>query len=743
MNPWKHRVLFPVIPLLLALPPPALAEGPWEGFWASTSFGDDAYLSLRQEGSRVVGAYFPYSGRIEAIDDGGVLRGTWHSPNGSGSLTFTLSPDGDSFAGTIGSGEWWNGYRIEEDDIDFIAIDVSSPSHTIRSLMKAGYALRQGRITGLQAMFSAIHFPGEPSFAEKSRRAKLLFDLLSMTTFRVFDVRPDGRQQNFQHRFIQAGTDEYVELSFTRDVFEQWRIVAPDADFLADRLQQFLDARGMEELNPLEYRALNSPRHTMEAFMAGMEKWEVGGNHLVRETFNMSALSEGLRDLQLPVTAAFMASNLNRVGELTLQEFPDDPDSSKPFVFYSHAAGNIVIAPYALPDGGVRWQFTPSTLDQAKELYDALQRVPRNFDNVRNATGDSPFFVLREFANGLSPRMTADFAGIEIWQWISLLTLLFLLPGVCHLLGNALEKAVADGMGLRRPEARVRYGIPARMLVVGGLWLTASAFLGLPADLSIPIHALGWILVIFGVAWVLYRFIDRLTAAIHTQTRKTETTLDDVVVSLIAGLLKVLLVVATAVAVADVLSVPIETVLAGVGIGGLAFAIASKDLVANLFGSAIIAADRPFKRGDFVSLGSIAGTVENVGLRSTKLRPLDDTAVTIPNNLFTTDTVVNLTRRRKIRLVETIYIDHAATVEALQALREQIRNELLADEMVAKENVRVGLDAISLYAVEIQIACYIQTTNYDEFIYQKHRIMVHLLDVIERAGVSRAVIRRE
>jgi MscS family membrane protein len=203
------------------------------------------------------------------------------------------------------------------------------------------------------------------------------------------------------------------------------------------------------------------------------------------------------------------------------------------------------------------------------------------------------------------------------------------------------------------------------------------------------------------------------------------------------------LVVATAVAVADVLSVPIETVLAGVGIGGLAFAIASKDLVANLFGSAIIAADRPFKRGDFVSLGSIAGTVENVGLRSTKLRPLDDTAVTIPNNLFTTDTVVNLTRRRKIRLVETIYIDHAATVKALQALREQVRNELLADEMVAKENVRVGLDAISLYAVEIQIACYIQTTNYDEFIYQKHRIMVHLLDVIERAGVSRAVIRRE
>ena len=729
--------------LVLIGPVPVLAKGPWEGFWESYSFGDDAYLSLRQEGTRVVGAYFPYNGRIEAVDDGGVLRGTWRSPNGSGSLVFTLSPEGDSFAGTVGSGEWWNGWRVDEDEIEFIAIDVSSPSHTIRSFMRAGYALRRGMINGLQAMFSTMHFPDDPGFAEKSRRARLLFDVLSLTTFRVFDVRPTGEAKTFRYRFRQAGTDEEVALTFRQDLFELWRIDALEETLLTEHLERLLEARGLSELNPNQYRDLASPRHAMEAFIAGMQDWEIGGEALVRQTFNLSALSEGLRDWQLPIIAAFMASNLNRIGQITLQEFPDEPNSSKPFVYYTHPVGEIVIAPYPLPDDGVRWQFTPTTLDSSQDLYDALQTVPNSFDNVRNATGDSSFFAMRRLANGLSPRLTEEVAGIETWQGIALLILLFLLPGASHLLARSLEQGFAGAMSMRLSVVRIRYGVPARLLVFGGLWLLASALLGLPIQLSGPIHAVGWILVILGVSWLLFRLTDWVTVALHSRTRKTATALDDVVVSLLSGLLKVILVVGAAVAVADALGMPYETVLAGVGIGGLAFAIASKDLVANLFGSAIIAADRPFKRGDFVTVGDIQGTIESVGLRSTRLRPLDDTAVTIPNSLVTTDMVVNLSRRRKIRLVETIHVDHAASVEALKQLRDCIRDELLADEMVADEMLRVGLDTLSLYAVEVQIACYIKTTNYDEFVYHKHRVMVHLLAVIEEADVKRAVIRRD
>ena len=87
--------------------------------------------------------------------------------------------------------------------------------------------------------------------------------------------------------------------------------------------------------------------------------------------------------------------------------------------------------------------------------------------------------------------------------------------------------------------------------------------------------------------------------------------------------------------------------------------------------------------------------------------------------------------------------DPGRLIKQIMPIEMPVRDELLADDMVADENIRVGLDTLSLYAVEVQIACYIKTTSYDEFVNQKHRIMVHLLEVIEGAGVKRAIIRRD
>jgi small-conductance mechanosensitive channel len=282
-----------------------------------------------------------------------------------------------------------------------------------------------------------------------------------------------------------------------------------------------------------------------------------------------------------------------------------------------------------------------------------------------------------------------------------------------------------------------------RLLVLGGLWLFASIVLGLPDGISSLLNAFGWLLVIIAVTWQLFLIVNMITRGLHRVTSKTRTTLDDVAVSLLSGLVKVLLIIGAAIAIADVLGMPYETVLAGVGISGLAFAIASRDVIANLFGSAIIAADRPFQRGDFITVGGVSGTVEKVGLRSTRLRPLDDTTVTMPNSLISTDQVVNISKRRQIRAVETIHIDHDSSLDDLRALRERMREELLADDMVSNDNLRVGLSTISLYAVEIDLAFYVKTNDYDEFLYEKHRLLVQLLSVIESVGVRRAVIRKE
>jgi small-conductance mechanosensitive channel len=742
---WGVLLLLP----LALLQQTARADGVWEGFWEAYSYGDDAFLSMRQEGQRVTGAYFPYDGRIEGTAENGVLRGTWRSPNGSGSFVFTLSPDGDSFSGVIGAGDWWNGRRIAENEISALTIDLATPGRTTRSFMQAGRAVDNGATSGLQAMFSALHFDRDVEFAEKSRRARLLHDVLSLTTFRVFEIQPTfdtaaaDAPVTFSHRFGQRGTDEGISLEFRRDLFGIWRIEAPDSGVLQDRLQRLLAARGLREMDPTGYRKLANPRHTMQAFIEGMRRWDVGGRPLVRRAFNLSAISERLREGRLPVLASFMADNLNRIGHLTLEEIPDDPESNRPVVFYEHAVGNIEIAPYTDADGATRWQFTPRTLAAAQPLNDALRGVPITFDNVPNPLADNLFFTIRSLAYEVSPALTDATLGIEHWQWLGLFALALLLPLILHLFALPLERRVLDARGRQAAVMRNPYSVLVRLFVLGGLWLLASIVLGLPDRISSVLNAFGWLLVIIALTWQLFMLVNAITRGLHRVTSKTQTTLDDVAVSLLSGLVKVLLIIGAAVAIADVLGMPYETVLAGVGISGLAFAIASRDVIANLFGSAIIAADRPFQRGDFITVGGISGTVEKVGLRSTRLRPLDDTTVTMPNSLISTDQVVNISKRRQIRAVETIHIDHDSSVDDLRALRERMREELLADDMVSNDNLRVGLSTLSLYAVEIDLAFYVKTNDYDEFLYERHRLLVQLLSVIESVGVRRAVIRKE
>jgi MscS family membrane protein len=313
----------------------ARAEGSWEGFWESFSFGDDAYIKLSQDGNKVTGAYFPYNGRLEGIAegaDGRVLRGTWTSPNGTGTFVFTLSPDGLLFSGYVGTGEYWNGRRIEEESVKSLEIELGSPSLSIRSFMEAGHAYRDGEISGLQSMFSTLRFGEDPGYAAKSLRARTLHDVLSLTTFRVFEVRPaqglpaEGGPDRFEYRFRQAGSEEELELAFEKDRFGLWRIVAPELETLQETLRAMLQARGLRELDPRQYRQLSSPRHAIQAFISGMESWDRGGQELVRRTLDLSSISERLRDWRLPILASLLASNLNRISHLTLEEIPDDPD---------------------------------------------------------------------------------------------------------------------------------------------------------------------------------------------------------------------------------------------------------------------------------------------------------------------------------------------------------------------------------------------------------------------------------
>ena len=138
----------------------------------------------------------------------------------------------------------------------------------------------------------------------------------------------------------------------------------------------------------------------------------------------------------------------------------------------------------------------------------------------------------------------------------------------------------------------------------------------------------------------------------------------------------------------------VSTILQGLGIGGLAFALAAQDTIANLFGSLVVAIDQPFKIGETVKIGTHTGTVEDIGLRSTKIRLIDKSLVVMPNKLVSSEAIVNLSRSTQRRVEQVVGLTYDTTPDQLAVIVEDFRGILLADAEVDPTSVMVFSEGV-------------------------------------------------
>jgi MscS family membrane protein len=186
------------------------------------------------------------------------------------------------------------------------------------------------------------------------------------------------------------------------------------------------------------------------------------------------------------------------------------------------------------------------------------------------------------------------------------------------------------------------------------------------------IKTISHLLIVIGVAWIIFNLIDIIITMLKIRAKRHASEVDDIFLSLGSSILRIGVILFTVFAVAEILHIPYKTVVAGLGIGGLAFAIAAKDTLANFFGSGIIIADRPFKTGDMVKIGSDIGHIINVGIRSTTIRTTRDTILTVPNNKLTHEVIDNYTRREAMRFDTEFFFDLGTSKETLDSLDKAI-----------------------------------------------------------------------
>ncbi|HLP03425.1 MAG TPA: mechanosensitive ion channel family protein [Opitutaceae bacterium] len=190
--------------------------------------------------------------------------------------------------------------------------------------------------------------------------------------------------------------------------------------------------------------------------------------------------------------------------------------------------------------------------------------------------------------------------------------------------------------------------------------------------------------------------------------------------------------------IAQSLGADVKAFLAGLGIGGLAFALAAQDTIANVFGSVVVAIDQPFKVGETVQIGGNTGTVEDIGLRSTRIRKVDRSLVVIPNKAVAGENIVNLSRFNGRRVEQVLGLTYATTAAQMEELVAELRRMLQAEPEIDPASIHVYFRDFNSSSMDIWIAFNVKDPDFAKHMVLRQRLNLAYMRAIEARGLSMA-----
>jgi MscS family membrane protein len=369
------------------------------------------------------------------------------------------------------------------------------------------------------------------------------------------------------------------------------------------------------------------------------------------------------------------------------------------------------------PEGEQVWKFAAKTLAQVPALYQVYGYGPLGEVLPR------VFFQIR-------------YLGVQLWQWIGLIALVLLAAGV----GSGLAFLVTATLRwmLRRLGAHhlVPSRGPLRLLLAVGLFSAGTWLLHLSVATLAVVTAFERALVILAVTWMFLRVPDGLE--VIAGERLLARGQDNVVPLLSAArkTAKAVIVLVAIVVALDSFGFDVTALIAGLGVGGIAVALAAQKSLENLFGALMLFADRPVRVGDFCSFGGHVGTVEEIGMRSTKIRTLDRTVVSVPNSEFANMQLENYARRDKIWYHPTLGLRYETTPDQMRFVLVEIRKMLYAHPKVDPDPARIRFVGFGAYSLDLEVFAYVTATDYGEFLEIAEDLNLRIMDIVARAGTG-------
>ncbi|NIL96954.1 MAG: mechanosensitive ion channel [Planctomycetales bacterium] len=483
-----------------------------------------------------------------------------------------------------------------------------------------------------------------------------------------------------------------------------------------------------------------SPRATLITFLGAYKNGADRSDAIA--CLDLSQLPPDVRTAAGDTYAMKLKGLLDRMWYVQYEDVSNDPDADE-FRLSEYAielkgadqddAARIVID----RDQAGLWRFTSETVNAIDPLWNRWRQRPvlAGVTAVRPELF-SPLWLEQRFP----PHLRQTRFLLADYQWICLLTLVLVGFAVDIIVRFVLGRLTAAWMKIFRngEQLPAERGLwkPVGLLSQACVWYFGTKLIGLPAfALTILLVALKLFTVVAAV-WTAFRLIDLLTAYLARKAEKSTTRFDDLLVQMISKSLKVFVVCVGLLTTAQAFSLPIAGLVGGLGIGGMALALASKDAVSNLFGSFTVLVDRPFEVGDWIITNNTEGTVENVGFRSTRIRTFYNSLITLPNSLLTAAVVDNMGARRYRRVKTTLGLQYDTTPEQVDAFCEGVRELIRRHPYTRKDYYHVYFNGFGASSLDVLLYCFMECPDWAIELREKHRLFCDILRLAQRLGVQ-------
>lgn len=429
-----------------------------------------------------------------------------------------------------------------------------------------------------------------------------------------------------------------------------------------------------------------------------------------------------------------------------IDKFPgllDRHGSLKPVGMLSNSQGSVAESQQA------------TYFEEIGKISVAKQSFPILLELIEMDTGDTRWLVSQQTLLALS-RVSEDaqsaiidqflpslllentLRGAPVGQWLSMVAIAassifagWLVILLLRLLTERAEKKYPSSIKINVVNALI---LPIGIVFGVYIFVWIERYLGISIlirqDFSIITISLFW-LAVFIFLWSL---MDRISRHSETVLREKNSVSSLSLVIFFRASAKVLLVLFGVILVLDNNGVNVTTGLAALGIGGIALALGAQKAIENVVGSVIIVVDQPFRVGDFCQVGNMLGTIENIGLRSTRFRTLADTLVTYPNGALSSETIENYTFRRKFLLRTRLNLRYETKTNELKNLLDELRAYLKDNKFTVKEAMRVRFIGYGAASLDVEVFVYLKANNYDQFLERQESVLLGVSQMVEQNG---------